>query len=129
MSKSDVRRTIGQIEQQKGFTSERKALNALLLHYNDLPWLCLPRKGSWEEDRRGIDIVVPTVDIGDLYLQVKSSHFGVVKFNKRHHRQTIAVVVVKLPESSDIVWINIKNALLGLRKEILKNRGLAEWEE
>jgi len=126
---TNVRRTIGQIERQKGITAERKALEALLLNYKDLPWLSFPRKASWNEDRRGIDIVVPTTDIGELYLQIKSSRFGVEKFNKKQHHQMVAVVVVKLSETSEVIWDNLKKALLELKTEILKKRGLADWEE
>ena len=124
----NVRRTIGQTESERGRSAEHKALEALLAFFTHESWICQPRQATKHEDLRGIDIVVPTTDIGDLFLQIKSSFHGVEKFNRRQHRQMIAVVVVKPFESQEIIWKNLREALWKLRTQILEKRRRPDWE-
>lgn len=49
-----------------------------------VPWVARVRRGTLDEDRRGLDVVVETHDTEDLYVQVKSSHAGAVAYRRKY---------------------------------------------
>lgn len=65
-------RALGAVSKERGASAERRVLLALAEAVSRTEWL----RGAWrstpDEDARGIDIVANT-DVGQLYLQVKSS--------------------------------------------------------
>ena len=128
MSKADVARsflnTLGKVENTKGLSAEEKALEALLFHYPEEPWIKLPRKATLEEDTLlGIDLVVETFDIGKLFIQIKSSDGAMRRYLEKRRRIMIAVVVIKTHEDRSSIWIKLKRALTELRGQILTIRG------
>lgn len=117
-------KTIGQTENHKGFSAEERALGILLFHYPKEPWIRFPRKATREEDTlMGIDLVVETVDIGKLFLQIKSSEGAKRRFYQKKRRAMIAVVVVRHADDEDFVWVKLRNALRELRRDVLVMRG------
>lgn len=62
-------------------------------------WVDTIRRSTREEDILGIDIVVQTKDVGNLYVQVKSSQNDARRFRKKHKQRdpekypAVAVVV------------------------------------
>lgn len=109
-----------QIAKDRGFANENRVAEALtFLSENDPPpWFKGWDKATPEQDRKGIDYVVHTYDIGDLYLQVKSSHAGCKKFNGRRRKQLIAVLLVQESNLLD----KLHKSLVFLRNEVLRIR-------
>jgi hypothetical protein len=113
--------TVGQRANEKGHLAERRCLqsvNELCVRY---PWIYGARLANLKEDSRGIDVVVET-DLGKLYLQVKSSHYGAHKYRrKRPHAKTIIIII-----PSDMTDAKLQNAVVDrlncLRKHIKKLR-------
>jgi len=117
-------RTFGQAEMAKGLSAEEKAFQAAMFYYPRVPWLKCPRKATREEDfLQGIDLVFETKDIGDLYIQIKSSQAAVNRYKEQRRRIMVGLVIVKPPEVREIVWGNLLFALNDLRKKILEKRG------
>lgn len=117
-------RVIGRSENRKGFRAEEAALEALLYHYPEEPWIKFPSKATLKEDTlMGVDIVVDTVDIGKLFLQIKSSEGGRKRFEKKKRRTKVAVVVITHHEEREYIWEKLRKKLQELRKEILEMRG------
>lgn len=97
---SGKRRTISRISKKikgylKGERNERRALKltrrlyqkGLIPHATEI----MPRlTAKWsEQDMRGIDLIVPT-DYGDIYLQVKSSRFGMKSSEERFYKKFLS---------------------------------------
>lgn len=82
----------GQLGMQKGKRAEQRALSALT---HSLPhWAQTARLATHEEDGRGIDIVIETLRLGDLYVQIKSSRNGARQYRRRRRRAKAIVVVI-----------------------------------
>jgi len=120
-----IYKTLGQLENRKGFSAEEKGLEALLLHYRKEPWIKFPRKATKEEDiHLGIDLVVETNDMGKLFIQVKSSGLAKKRFCEKRRRSMIVVVIIKPKDDLDLIWQKIRQALFELRAKILLRRGV-----
>lgn len=95
-----------------GCAGEERVLKAFV-HANPrhlkLPsWWRGIRRGTPEEDGRGIDHVVHT-DIGDIFIQIKSSlHKKTDRFPQRNDRDVA------------IVYINLKDSDAEIRKRVLR---------
>src|SRR3989344_1449161 len=93
-----------QVGQRVGHFMEEKFLEALDVEKDPeltLPdWFVSVRLATPEEDyRRGIDVVAQ-MDVGPLFIQLKSSQTNVHRFRLKHQSRTrIAIIVVK-PEDS-----------------------------
>ncbi|MEK7081724.1 MAG: hypothetical protein AAB537_00850 [Patescibacteria group bacterium] len=92
-----------EVAQRVGHFMEEKFLEAL--NPDKDPSLILPdwfisvRLATPEEDHRGMDVVV-RMDVGPLFIQLKSSRTNVDRFQLKHRGRTrIAIIVVK-PEDS-----------------------------
>jgi len=128
MSKSKVGKSFlengGVASDFKNFDSHKRALEAILVHRNDEEWIGLVRKGTKEEDKaRGIDIVVETLDMGKLFIQIKTRKKDKDKFCAIRRRPLIAVVVVEREDQYvDLLWRRLRQALFELRAEIMNRR-------
>lgn len=111
---SAVAKAIGRLGQRRGRESERAALEAISANMPE--WMTSVRAATDDEDRRGIDIVAST-DVGDVYLQVKSSVGAAKDFRRDPRRRNIAVAVVRIGEPYDIVGKRCVNAIAALRAE------------
>lgn len=83
------------------------------------PWIVSTRKATESEDHRGIDFVV-AVDLGVVYLQVKSSKVAAEDFLKKGvvKELPIAVVVVVDDASSEGLRAQVLHRLTVLREEL-----------
>ncbi len=116
--------TTGQRANEKGRLAERRCLASVLNLTSRSTWIYEARLATLKEDARGIDVVVET-DLGKLYLQVKSSHYGAHKYRrKRPHAKTIVIII-----PSDMTDAKLQNAVVDrlncLRKQIKKLRQTA----
>lgn len=86
------------------------------------PWVCSARKGTPDEDRRGIDIVVAT-DVGKLFLQIKGSQKDADLFSAKRRKSSIATVVLRNPGVTRENRNRILAALSRERASVRKKRG------
>lgn len=79
------------------------------------------RRATREEDHRGIDAVVSS-DVGNLYIQIKSSRAGRARFESRRRRSPVGVVIVRSGESPEGIREKVVATALHLRKRFLEER-------
>ena len=90
-------------------------------------WFCGLRRATQEEDCGGIDAVAFTEDVGNIFLQIKSSRCGVEKFKKQQKkyrkRKWIFPVIIRtndgdaeIAEKTRYVLSQARQAILSLRK-------------
>lgn len=96
---------IRKIEKSRGFQTEERFVRAIENGNGDNPaWY----KGmSWatkKEDQRGIDFIIHTI-FGDIFVQIKSSEAGAIKFYRKRRNFRIIVLIIK----SDYKEENIRN--------------------
>lgn len=84
-------------------------------------WIQSGRRATSLEDQGGIDFIFLT-DIGDLYLQIKSSKVGVKSHLGKKKKKLIGCVIVKGTDSSTTIQSRIISKLAELRKQLLQNR-------
>lgn len=99
----------------------------------DLPWVLSTRKATKAEDCGGIDFVCE-LDLGTVYLQVKSSKGGADHFLRKDvvKQLPIAVVIVSDAASQEKLRTQVLHRLALLREELrcgsveemLRNRGM-----
>jgi len=75
-------------------------------------WIVSARPGTTPEDRRGIDVVVETLDCGTLYLQVKSSEEEAEKHRAKTWRDPIGLVVVLPHDDRNTIYGKVLGALI-----------------
>ncbi|HZU96090.1 MAG TPA: hypothetical protein VFF73_05230 [Planctomycetota bacterium] len=108
---------MGTAARRRGRDNERRVLQALLEGARP-EWLESARMATNEEDHRGIDVVVAS-DVGDLYLQVKSSKTGAKAARPSPHR---ALVIARAGEPLATIKGRALTALAALRKSYLDRR-------
>ena len=109
---------------ERGKTNEEKVSRAFD-SFNGVPeWFLSIEKAPWKLDRQGVDHIVKTLDVGDIYLQVKSSRRGQKEFERRRRRKRIAVVVVNNYDTDEELRAKVVAAADGLRMRYLLNRGV-----
>ena len=117
---------LGRVETRKGKLAEQRVLEAIntfaVTNVISEPWFKSARLATWQEDARGIDLVIETVDIGILYLQVKSSWIAVRRYQEKHPGMVIAVVVIPFHEKLEIIWQKVLLEIIKLRREIIRRR-------
>lgn len=91
--------TVGRRANEKGRLAEWRCLQAALVACAASHWLHNARLATQREDARGIDIVVAT-NLGNIYLQVKSSHHGAKKFRRKRPKSK-AIVIIVHPDMTD----------------------------
>ena len=111
----------GRARQERGDFTERKVF-AAFRDAGTLPsWLTVVEPAPAELQPKGVDAVAAT-DIGNLYLQIKSSQTGARNHQERHPHGHIAVVVININDPADAVRAKCLSALGNLRQQILQNR-------
>lgn len=103
----------------RGRRNEMVVEDALLTHNNRPHWLLQARGCTEDEDSRGIDVVV-TTDVGEVYLQVKSSYSNAQKFRRKSRAAVVGVVVVRPTDSKDDIFNKAFDAVAKRRSEINK---------
>jgi hypothetical protein len=108
----EVRRQEGAKAKQRATDAEALVIQAL----KDMPpsWVRKVRRGTADEDKRGIDIVVETADVGPLHLQVKSGRNAsrtASKFRRSH--LYIPVIIVKRGDL--LLWTHAREKLFQAR--------------
>ena len=110
--------TSGHRSGEKGRLAEERCVNIVARLSAKLPHITSVRLATEKEDARGIDVVVET-DLGKLYLQVKSSHYGAHKYRrKRPNAKTIVIVIPG--EMSDDKLQNVIADRLGCLRKLIK---------
>lgn len=115
---SRVSSVLGSLGNERGSKNESLVAEVLSGLKERWPWVKGWSKATAEQDRKGIDFVVNT-DVGDLYLQVKSSESGKRKFKDTPRKSSILCVVV-----SNIAHAQgrVPNVLARARAEYKKQR-------
>lgn len=82
-------------EKQRGIESEWRFFRALREYRKDwCPWLTKVRWATEQEDSRGIDFVAQTRDVGDIYVQVKSSPGIAEEYMRKAAQGPFDVVII-----------------------------------
>ncbi|MDD2326475.1 MAG: hypothetical protein PHW63_10870 [Alphaproteobacteria bacterium] len=97
----------------------KEGLAMRALHCMLLPsWIRDYSRCSREEDMNGKDLRILT-DMGDVFIQIKSSMEGVEKYLKRGPRKfPVAIVIIEEGENLENVGQRILKAAEGLRNEL-----------
>lgn len=114
----------GAVRAEHGARNESAALRALQEPTFKRPtWFESARQATPEEDKRGIDIVITTTDVGLLFLQVKSSRVFALEFTDKRRATLIGVIVVSHTEDLREVNDRAMEVLLRLHERVLAKRG------
>lgn len=116
---SALYRMFGEAAQALGRANEARLLEAVEYLRERHAWILGVRQATREEDSKGIDLVV-TTDVGELYLQSKSSKTAAVDFMTKRRKATVTAVVVR----GDVERVAGRAliALTDMRLEILAKR-------
>jgi hypothetical protein len=88
---------IGVTESEVAKNNEKRVVTALTSEYpfpNRPAWIGEVRLSTKEEDHRGIDVVIETTDVGNILIQVKSSHRGREEFLMRQVAGKVSVKII-----------------------------------
>lgn len=108
------------VSNKKGAMAETRAVRILtaLASVKNPEWLLDARKAPPWLDARGVDVIA-TTDVGDLYLQIKSSRRGAKTFRRaKKHTPLPEVVVVGSGHSDADVGRRLVAALQKVRQEV-----------
>ena len=106
----------------RGETNEALGLEVVRTAALGLEWVTIVRKASAEEDSAGVDIVIETIDVGDLFAQVKSSLGGARSWRASHKDHAIyprTVVLIFEPDHLSVEPKNVRVSLEHLHEEAL----------
>jgi len=118
-----LREALGRASNQLGQRQEELVVRAFDAADSRPEWFRSIRLKDGDEDRRGIDVVIETRDLGCLMLQVKSSFRGAEKFASKGRRSTlIGVVIVKHQDGPLAIRLNVLRVCEALRRQILNLR-------
>lgn len=125
-----LHKAMGQASNQLGLRQEELVVRAFDAADSLPGWFHSIRLKDGDEDRRGIDAVVETHDLGNLMLQVKSSFRGAEKFFSKGRRSTlIGVVIVKHVDGPLTIRLNVLKVCETLRRQILNLREQRQNDE
>ena len=112
---------------KKGRRTEDRFFEAMEVSFvkEMLEWVSDVCRASQKEDAKGIDAVIFT-DVGKLFIQIKSSEAGAIKFqNGRHCRhRMIGVIIIREHHSTGDIREKAKTILTELRQSVLSVRGI-----
>jgi len=121
VSPTSIKKVFREVGIQRGETAELLVEKTLQELTDSFEWIKDFRKSTPEEDKkRGVDFVISTKDVGNLFLQIKSSWSGKEKALKKHPR--IPVVVVHLGEDLTQIENKIRETLVSQREAFLYKR-------
>lgn len=117
-----IRQAYGGVNRERGRINEHRVLEAVeRLCEQRFPAFLRsdprPRLATREEDSQGIDVVAHS-DVGPLYLQVKSSHWGRKRFLGAAHKHAITVVLVERGSSDAEVESRTRTALRRVHEQV-----------
>lgn len=101
----------------KGARAEVAVVEVLNTHEKRPDWLGDARGCTFEEDGRGIDVVVET-DMGDIFIQVKSSYENAQKFRRKWPQRTVGIAVIRPNDSRDTIFNKAIDAVAKQRAEL-----------
>ena len=113
--------TSGHRSGEKGRLAEQRCVNIVAKLSVQFPSIISVRLATDKEDARGIDVVVET-DLGKLYLQVKSSHYGAHKYRRKRPNAKTIVIIIPSEMSDDKLQNVVADRLGCLRKQIKRLR-------
>ena len=116
---SALYRMFGEAAQALGRANEARLLEAVEYLRERHAWILGVRQATREEDSKGIDLVVMT-DVGEIYLQSKSSKTAAVDFMQKRRKLLIATVVIR--GDKERVAGRALTALTDLRLVVLEKR-------
>jgi hypothetical protein len=114
-----LKQLLHEAQVERGLENERAVFEALC----DLPaklrppWFQGVRRGTPEEDRSGIDIIVDS-DLGPLYIQVKSSDHKAEFFQRRHADEERLIGVLAVIKKSRFDRGTLRNQALLLATQL-----------
>ena len=123
MDPRQIKRLLGKLAADRGRARERHVLAACGLRTRPA-WMRSARAATRVEDHRGIDVVIES-DVGNLFVQVKSSRLGKAKFERRRRAARSVVVVVDAGDSLEAVLGRVVGEVAKVRGEYVAQRGWA----
>lgn len=104
----------------KGSIAETRAVGLLssLVEISKPGWLLDVKRAPLWLDRRGVDVIVLT-DVGELYLQIKSSQAGAKKFRKKKRSLMVETVVIGPDDLDNEVKQRLVEAIQHMRRYLL----------
>lgn len=118
----ETRSAIGRAEHRKGMSREDAVFHAFDPLGAVPSWFYSIRRPTHEQDSRGIDVIIES-DVGDLYVQVKSSKAAARNFNSHPRRLPIHAVWIHANSSEQQIRDKIVSAAQRVRAQILEKRG------
>lgn len=117
-----LHQTIRELGEERGRRSEDLVFEAFAERPPDAPaWFKCLRRPTLEQDRfQQIDVIVETLDLGELYIQVKSSLTGLRKFEERWHPANVRGIVVGLDQDDARIRSLVYDACAYLRAKRLR---------
>lgn len=118
---AEIRSTIGQLGAERGLVTEERVLESIGSCAQKPTWFVSIEKASADFDRyKGIDFVVHTTDVGDLFLEIKSSQSGVQKhFTEHQERLRVIVLCINYTWSDEEIARFIFFRLRLIREKLL----------
>lgn len=127
-----VLRAIKGITLERGKKAEENFFKAMMTSASaEMPkWFVRVRRPTLKEDRHeGKDAIIVTSDVGELFIQIKSSETGANHFRQGRHflkNKFIAIVVIREQDTLEDIRANARHAFSQLRQDILKSRNITE---
>jgi hypothetical protein len=114
--------TIRTLGEERGRRSEDMVFQAFAARPPDAPaWFKCLRRPTLEQDRlQQIDVIVETHDLGELYIQVKSSLTGLRRFEEKWHPANVRGLVVSLDQDDARIRALVYDACAYLRAKRLR---------
>ncbi len=112
-----ILKLIGQLGHERGEKAEELVFNAFAGMVPDAPsWFVRLERATPEQDRRGIDAIVVTNDLGELFIQIKSSLAGFMRFLDGRPQANISCIVVTVAHTDKEIRQNVYAAASALRR-------------
>ena len=117
--------SFGRIGSGRGIQAEQLvsgAFSGRLAERKVPKWLVGIERADPVDEGKGVDFWILTRDTGKIPLQIKSSRRSKILAEQKH--QNVPVVIVKLGESSDLIFDHCLGVIGTERARYLKARGL-----
>lgn len=117
-----LHQTIRELGEERGRRSEDLVFEAFAERPPDAPaWFKCLRRPTLEQDRfQQIDVIVETLDLGEIYIQVKSSLTGLRKFEQQWHPANVRGIVISLDQDDARIRALVYDACAHLRTKRLR---------
>lgn len=127
MSGVEIFRQFGRVGNERGRSAEQRVAEVIWRWVKDEDdkcpsWLIGYKPASVEENKRGVDGWVVTLDVGDIAIQIKSSQTGARKAEGRRRSTRPVVVVVKSHWNDSFLFQRIIGPVAKRRESYLQER-------